>query len=128
LVADLKKILDGDIVAVPQDESQSSYAAKISKQDAELDWTLPADELQRRIRAYNPEPGAYFIRDDEVRIKVWQAQVVPNIDAKPGSFVRYDGDEIVVACGRDGLRLDSLQLPGKRRAPPHEFVKQIDLR
>ncbi len=128
LVADLKKILDGDIVAVPQDESQSSYAAKISKQDAELDWTLPADELQRRIRAYNPAPGAYFIRDDEVRIKVWQAQVVPNIDAKPGSFVRYDGDEIVVACGRDGLRLDSLQLPGKRRAPPHEFVKQIDLR
>ncbi|NQV86424.1 MAG: methionyl-tRNA formyltransferase [Woeseiaceae bacterium] len=128
LVADLNKILGGDIVAIPQDDSQSSYAAKISKQDAELDWALPAGVLQRRIRAYNPAPGAYFMCDDGMRIKVWQAQVVENTDAAPGTFVQYDGDGIVVACGRSGLRLESLQLPGKRRVPSHEFVKQIDLR
>jgi methionyl-tRNA formyltransferase len=128
LVADLGKILEGELVAVAQDESKSSYANKISKQDAELDFALPADELHRRIRAYNPVPGAYFIRDDEVRIKVWQAQLVPNIAAAPGTFVQYDGDGIVVACGRDGLRLEALQLPGKRRAASREFVKQIDLR
>lgn len=127
LTADLPKILNGEIVAVPQDESLASYAAKISKLDAELDWTLGAEELQRRVRAYNPAPGAFFVSAGEVRVKVWQAEVTRNINAEPGTVVQYDGDGIVVACGRDGLRLESLQLAGKRRVPPHEFVSQIDL-
>lgn len=128
LVADLEKILDSEIAPVEQDEALATYAAKIQKQDAELDWTLPADELRRHIRAYNPEPGAFFFAGDPVRVKVWQAQVVCDVDARPGTFVQYDSDSIVVACGRDGLRLQSLQLPGKRRAPSREFVTQIDLR
>lgn len=127
LTADLPKILNGEIVAVPQDESLASYAAKISKLDAELDWTLGAEELQRRVRAYNPAPGAFFVSAGQVRVKVWQAEVTRNINAEPGTVVQYDGDGIVVACGRDGLRLESLQLAGKRRVPPHEFVSQIDL-
>lgn len=126
LVADLPKILCGDLAPVDQDETRATYAAKIQKQDAELDWTLTAEELQRRVRAYNPAPGAYFFAGD-VRVKVWQAAVVSGISASPGSFVQYDGAAIVIACGRDGLKLSSLQLPGKRRATAHEFVTQIDL-
>ena len=128
LVKDLPRILGGDISPAPQDESLATYAAKIQKQDAELDWTLSADELQRRIRAYNPVPGAFFFSGNEVRVKVWQASVVPGINASPGAVVQYDADGIVIACGRDGLQLESLQLPGKRRAPAHEFIAQIDLR
>lgn len=128
LVADLAKILRGDISPAQQDEALVTYAGKIQKQDAELDWTLSADELQRRIRAYNPVPGAFFFAANEVRVKVWQASVVTGIDALPGTFVQYDADGIVIACGRDGLQLASLQLAGKRRAPAHEFVAQIDLR
>ena len=128
LVKDLPRILRGDISPAPQDESLATYAAKIQKQDAELDWTLSADELQRRIRAYNPVPGAFFFSGNEVRVKVWQASVVPGINASPGAVVQYDADGIVIACGRDGLQLESLQLPGKRRAPAHEFIAQIDLR
>ena len=128
LVKDLSGILSGDISSAAQDESLVTYAGKIQKQDAELDWTLSADELQRRIRAYNPAPGAFFFTGNEVRVKVWQAAVVTGVDAPPGTFTQYDADGIVIACGRDGLQLEWLQLPGKRRASAHEFVAQIDLR
>jgi len=128
LVKDLPKILRGDISPAPQDESLVTYAAKIQKQDAELDWTLSAEELLRRIRAYNPVPGAFFFSGNDVRVKIWQASVVADVSAAPGSFVQYDASGIVIACGHDGLRLESLQLPGKRRAPAHEFVAQTDLR
>lgn len=131
LVARLAAILDGDLTATEQDESLATYAAKISKQDAELDWSLPADELQRRIRAYNPAPGSYFFAEsnaESLRIKVWQASVVPELDEVPGTFVQYDTDGIVMACGQGGLRLELLQAPGKRRVSAHEFVTQLDLR
>ena len=128
LVEDLPKILRGDLSPASQDESLVTYAAKIQKQHAEIDWTLSADELQRRIRAYNPVPGAFFFTGNEVRVKVWQASVVADLSAEPGSFVQYDASGIVIACGHDGLRLESLQLPGKRRVPAHEFIAQTDLR
>jgi len=127
LLRDLSSILDGAMSPVEQDESLATYAGKIQKQDAELDWNLPAEELERRVRAYNPVPGAFFFANENVRIKVWEASVNESIDAPPASFVQYDRDGIVVACGRGGLRLDSLQLAGKRRALPHEFVTQLDL-
>jgi methionyl-tRNA formyltransferase len=128
LVKDLPKILRGEISPASQDESLVTYAGKIQKQDAELDWALSADELQRRIRAYNPVPGAFFFTGNEVRVKVWQASVVTGVDAPPGTFAQYGADGIVIACGLDGLQLEVLQLPGKRRAHAHEVVAQIDLR
>jgi len=127
LVRDLGKILGGK-TPVNQDESLTTYAAKIQKQDAELDWSLPADQLHRHIRAYNPVPGAFFFAEGDVRVKVWQATLVSDVDALPGTFTQYDSDGIVVACGKGGLNLRSLQLPGKRRALAHEFVTQIELR
>ena len=101
LVADLPKVLSGDVTPVEQDEPLATYAGKIRKQDAELDWTLPADELLRHIRAYNPAPGAFFFtaNDEPVRIKIWQAACATGVDATPGSFVQYDNAGIVVACG-----------------------------
>jgi len=133
LVRDLSKILGGEILPVDQDESLSTYAGKIRKQDAELDWSLPADELHRHVRAYNPVPGAFFLTGngpagDPLRVKVWQASTVPGVAAEPGTFTQYDSNGIVVACGDGGLRLTSLQLPGKGRVAAHEFIAQIDLR
>lgn len=127
LVRDLGDILDGK-TPLDQDESLVTYAAKIQKQDAELDWSLPAEQLHRHIRAYNPAPGAFFFASGDVRIKVWQASVVSDIDAAPGTFTQYDRNAIIMACGKGGLNLKSLQLPGKCRAAAHEFVTQIDLR
>jgi methionyl-tRNA formyltransferase len=127
LVRELGDILDGKTLPVDQDESLTTYAAKIQKQDAELDWSLSADDLHRHIRAYNPVPGAFFFLNGDVRVKVWQATTAPDVDAPPGTFTQYDSQGIVVACGKGGLKLTSLQLPGKRRAAAHEFVTQIEL-
>ena len=126
LVAELQPILDGERVAVEQDESLATYAGKIQKQDAEIDWSRPAIELHRVVRAYNPAPGAYFFRGDD-RIKVWRAAVEAGVSGTPGEFLQYDKDGIIVACGEYGLRLEELQMPGKRRAGAREFVDQIDL-
>lgn len=127
LVTNLRPVISGDLTPVEQDESLATYAGKIQKQHAELDWALSAHSLHRRIRAYNPVPGAFFFASNEVRVKVWEASVVSGVDASPGTFVQYDSAGIVIACGHDGLQLTSLQLPGKRRVPAHEFVTQIDL-
>ncbi len=127
LVADLDAIVSGELRPAAQDDASATYAGKIQKQDAEIDWTQPAELLHRHIRAYNPVPGAFFFSGQSVRVKVWRATVVATVDAVPGTFVQYDKDGIVVACGTGGLRLDTLQLPGKRRADAREFVSQIKL-
>ena len=125
LVAHLDVILAGDIEAVPQDDAQTTYAPKIDKQDARIDWSVTASEAARRIRAYNPFPGAYCFHG-ETRIKVWRARAVDG-RAPAGTVLQCDREAVVVACGEGALRLEELQLPGKRRATAAEFAGQLDL-
>ena len=129
LVEHYDDIVEGRLQSVPQDDALATYAPKIDKQDAAIDWALPAAELARRVRAYNPFPGAYTHLTPPIqgaRLKVWRATPVDG-DGEPGEVLRFERDAIVVACGDGAVRLDELQLPGKRRAPAHEFVGQIDL-
>ncbi len=125
LVDRLDDIVAGRIEAQTQDESLVTYAPKIEKRDAEVDWTVSGAEAARRVRAYNPFPGAYFFAGEH-RIKLWRATRVDGA-ARPGTVLQADREAIVVACGKDALRLDELQLPGKRRVPAMEFVGQFDL-
>jgi methionyl-tRNA formyltransferase len=125
LVEQLDNIVMGRLEAVEQDDSLVTYAPKIDKQDAEIDWSLPAAEIARRVRAYNPFPGA-FTHDRETRLKIWRARPTDG-SGDPGQVLQFDSDAIIVACGEGALRLDELQLPGKRRAPTHEFAGQADL-
>ena len=134
LARHLDDILDGRIRAVPQDEAAVTYAAKIQKSDARLDWSKSASELERQVRAYHPVPGAFFFApsDDEqtdssLRIKCWRAQSNADVDAITGTVVASGADGMVVACGRGALRLLELQLPGKRRVTAREFSDQLDL-
>ncbi len=126
LVARLGDILAGRVEAVAQEESGATYAGKIQKQDAELDWKLEAAELERRVRAYNPVPGSWFYVDDK-RAKCWRAHSVDGVDAAPGTVVEFGPEGIVIACGAGGLSLEELQLPGKRRVTAREFAGQLDL-
>ena len=111
---------------VPQDEALATYAPKIDKQDARLDWRLPATALARQVRAYDPFPGAFLFAGD-LRIKVWRATPVSGGHWAPGEVVRCNRDGVVVACGEGALQLDELQLPGKRRVSAAEFAAQLDL-
>jgi len=135
LVEKLNDILNGTLSALEQDDAQASYAGKINKQDARLDWSKDADTLARHVRAYDPVPGAFFFVADDVatsidssiRIKCWRGSAVPHVLGAPGEVRESGRDGVVVACGDGGLRLEELQLPGKRRAPAREFLQQLDL-
>ncbi len=125
LVDKLDDIMGGGIEAQDQDDSLVTLAPKIEKRDAEVDWRVSAAEAARRVRAYNPFPGAYFFAGEH-RIKLWRATPVGGA-ARPGTVLQADREAIVVACGKDALRLDELQLPGKRRVTATEFAGQFDL-
>lgn len=127
LVRHFDAIVNGTLEAVEQDETAATYAGKISKQDARLDWQRPAAELHRRVRAYNPVPGAFFLLDD-MPVKCWRARVAAGAaGAAPGEVLSAGRDGIVVACGSDALRLDSLQRPGKRPVTAGEFARVVPL-
>lgn len=126
LVRHLDDILDGKLAATPQDDARATYAPKIRTADAELDWQQPAAELARKVRAYNPVPGSWFMLGDE-RVKCWQAQVTAAVDALPGTVTAAGKDGIDVACSEGVLRLVSLQRPGKRPVSAAEFCSQVDV-
>lgn len=101
----------------------ATYAAKIEKAEAWLDWCLPALQLARQVRAFNPFPGA-VARVCGNQIKVWRAEV-ENIEgalAEPGTVLAADKAGIVVACGHGALRLTELQKAGGKRLPVAQFL------
>ncbi len=126
LLRNLAAIVNGDLEAVAQDDSQGSYAAKIGKQDAVLDWHRSAQELKRLVRAYNPVPGAWFDLDGQ-RIKCWQVSMLDDVDDEAGKVVSSGRRGIIVACGDGGLILESLQRPGKRAVTGAEFSAAVNL-
>jgi methionyl-tRNA formyltransferase len=121
IVEALHKMAQGPLEAVPQPDEGVTYAAKIGKEEAKLDWTLPAAELARKVRAFNPFPGAHG-QAGSTTVKIWQAQPVDG-SGRPGQVLRADGQGIVVACGAGALRLTELQKPGGKRLAAAEFLK-----
>ena len=110
-------------VSVPQPDEGVTYAAKIDKSEAALDWRLPAALLERQIRAFNPFPGA-ATQLNGVGVKIWRAASAEIADgsAAPGSVLTSSPDGIVVACGDGALRLTELQKAGGRRLSAAQFL------
>ncbi len=109
------------LIPVPQPAEGLSYARKIEKSEATLDWRLPAATLDRRIRAFNPFPGMVAtLRDTPV--KVWRAAVIDGV-AKPGTILTVAPEGIDVACGEGALRLHELQKPGSKHLSAAEFIQ-----
>jgi methionyl-tRNA formyltransferase len=111
---------------VPQPEQGVTYAAKISKEEAKLDLAQPAGALLRKVRAFNPFPGAQA-QVGGVTIKIWKAEPATGSGA-PGKVLAADAKQgIVVACGEGALRLTELQKPGGKRLAAAEFLKGFPL-
>jgi len=117
------------IVPHPQPDLGVTYAAKIDKSEAPLDWRLPAAQLARQVRAFNPFPGATASLDEQM-IKVWRAEEVnaATSDAGPGTVTGVDRQGIVVVCGKGLLRLTELQKAGGKRLPAESFLAGVMLR
>ncbi|WP_110400875.1 methionyl-tRNA formyltransferase [Sphaerotilus hippei] len=112
----------GALVPVVQPQAGVSYAHKIDKAEAALDWSLPAEVLARRVRAFDPFPGCTFQRGDET-IKLWAATAQPGQGTAPGQVLEVGPDQVLVACGHGALRLTQLQRPGGRRLPAADFLR-----
>jgi len=129
IVKVMQKMERGIVEAVPQPEAGVTYAAKIGKEEAALDFNQSAREIGRRIRAFNPFPGAHGDVNG-VTIKLWGAEVLDADSSAPaGQVLAADAQHgIVVACGGGGsLRLTELQKPGGKRLPAAEFIKGFAL-
>lgn len=117
--------VQGRLAARPQPADGVSYAAKIDKAEAALDWRLPAATLERRIRAFDPYPGVTFVLGGEV-IKLWRARVADGESpgpGQPGTCLPAPDGVLRVACGEAALDLLQLQRPGGRRVPVADFLR-----
>jgi len=109
------------LLPLPQPATGVTYAHKVAKQEAVLDWTLSATAIERRLRAFDPFPGSTAVLGAET-IKCWRGKVVPGGGA-PGEVVTVGGDGIGVVCGADVLELTQLQRSGGRRLSAREFLQ-----
>ena len=128
IVQALHKLEAGDQPATPQPEAGVTYAAKILKEEAALDFSQAAFVLARRIGAFNPFPGAHGSVDGTV-VKLWRARVASSqTSAAPGTVLAANEHEgVLIACGEGVLRVDELQKPGGKRLPAAEFLKGFPL-
>jgi methionyl-tRNA formyltransferase len=119
LIADVLARID-DLPPVPQPDAGVTYANKITRAEAQLDWAQSAAVLQRKLHAFNPFPGAVATLAGEP-VKLWRGEAV-KAGGRPGQILAADGDGIVVACGEGALRLTELQKPGGRRLASADFL------
>jgi methionyl-tRNA formyltransferase len=106
--------------AVAQPEEGVCYAHKLSKEEAAIDWSRPAEEIARMIRAFNPVPGAYTVLNGE-SMKLWMAEACGG-EARPGVIVHADADGVLVGAGQGLVRLTELQAAGGKRLAARDFV------
>jgi methionyl-tRNA formyltransferase len=133
IVQALELAQSGALQSTPQPDAGISYAHKIDKAEAAIDWRESAGVIERRIRAFDPFPGASGVLNGET-LKIWRAAldpgagVAPGWGGAPGEIVSVEPTRLVVACGSGGLRLTELQRSGGKRMAAQAFLAGQTLR
>lgn len=127
LLETLDQLQSCSLTPEKQDDTQSNYAPKLNKEEAALNWQLPALALERKVRAFNPFPVAHTKpkgSTDDARIRVWAAKASEQATKAPlGSITNIDSEGIWVACTGGQLILEQLQLPGKKALSVGELLR-----
>jgi methionyl-tRNA formyltransferase len=128
IVEALEMAACGGLPRTPQPAEGVTYAHKIEKAEAAIDWSLPADAIERRIRAFDPFPGAAAQLRGEA-VKVWRANAIVHGRGSvvPGTIVAVDAHGIGVACGQGRLEITELQRPGGKRLAAGDFLRGFPL-
>lgn len=134
LLATLEDLSCGQLNPTTQDDTQATYASKLQKAEASIDWSLPASAIDRRIRAFNPFPlcvSSLITKEGEPaieKIKIHRAKIVENTQntsLQAGHIAHLDKRSLVVACGQNYLSLEMLQLPGKKPVDITSFINGL---
>ncbi|MDR2092024.1 MAG: methionyl-tRNA formyltransferase [Azoarcus sp.] len=125
IVEALARLAAGDLPAEPQPAEGATYARKISRAEAGLDWRRTGTELARAVRAFDPYPGA-FGQIRGTSIKLWAAHPAAG-RGEAGTILCADSAGVIVACGEDALCITELQRPGSRRLQVAEFLRGFAL-
>jgi len=110
------------LTPVRQDDAAATYAAKLLKSEARIDWRQDAGQIERTVRAFNPFPVCHAILNG-VMIRIWRAALSPDQHGEPGKVIATDKRGITVACGKAALRLEVLQRPGSKAQPAEQFLQ-----
>lgn len=122
LVEKLPAYLAGELPGIPQDHSQATYAGKLQREEAVIDWNAPAAVVSNKIRAFNPWPVAET-RIAQQRLRIWHAMpVAERHHAQPGTVLQADSKGLIVACSEGGVSLTRLQRIGGKVLAPREFL------
>jgi methionyl-tRNA formyltransferase len=111
----------GGLTRTVQPAEGVTYAHKIEKAEAAIDWALPADVIERRIRAFDPFPGATACLGGET-LKLWRVQMAAGL-GEPGAVLAVTDEQVVVACGTGALAVAELQRPGGKRVSTRQFLQ-----
>ena len=120
LLESLQLVAAANAPRILQDNAFATYAPKLKREHGQIDWSESAEAIERKIRAYNPWPGA-FMKVDGQNLKVFSASVV-NLNGQPGEILRSDKD-LIIATGKGALSLTEVQLEGKRRMIAAKFLR-----
>ena len=114
IVADLQRLqAEGRLNSIPQPENGVTYAHKLSKEEARIDWHAPAQQIERQIRAFNPVPAAWTEYCGKP-LKIWRAEVA-DLQGPAGTVLQCRSDGLIVACGQQSLKITELQPAGSKR-------------
>lgn len=122
IVQTLSRAAAVPLTGVPQPAEGVTYAHKVDKAEAAIDWAASADAIERRVRAFDPFPGTSFDCAGET-VKLWQAAVRPDLGGPPGQVLCASDGRLTVACGQGALDLLQLQRPGGKRLPVAAFLQ-----
>ena len=122
IVEALHLLEQGQLKSMPQNAAEATYAAKLSKSEALIDWSENATQILRAVHAYNPFPIAYTILNG-VPIKIWQASVRDGIEGEAGTVLAVEKNGIIVACGQEALCLEVLQRQNAKALPAVQFMQ-----
>jgi methionyl-tRNA formyltransferase len=123
LVETLAMLEEGVIHAAPQDHARATYAPKVDRETARVDWSLPAEQVALWIRGMDDVPGAWSPLGSRGTVKLFRPVVMDTPGGEPGQVLQADESGVTIACGRGAVRVREVQPPGKRRMPAGDWVR-----